>query len=213
MGILKDSEYALKKALLRLHWDRPLPSARDLDHTALLITDPQSIYMSDPDQKKVLASKLMRLQGIFERAPRPVFVAYNIDENGDDPSFINGFTPGPSAILVPKTGDSAIYRCCKDTNDPLASRFHQSRLHHILVCGANFSGCVYATVLDLAGYGFATYILQDACVDGDWREEIPKDEQQRIIDRATIDVRWAGARITTAADICSSLCLPGMGGP
>jgi len=96
----------------------------------------------DPFAAKVTA---MRAPG--PPAPRP---AYDL---------LPELAPGPGEPVVRKRGASAFF------GSPLVALLRQLRVESLVVCGFTTSGCVRATVVDAASFGFPVTLVADACAD------------------------------------------------
>lgn len=68
-------------------------------------------------------------------------------------------TPRANEFVLEKTKASAFFLT------PLLTYVHQQGIDSFVVVGATTSGCVRATVVDAASYGFPTLIVSDACFD------------------------------------------------
>lgn len=67
--------------------------------------------------------------------------------------------PREDEYVVHKAKASAFF------GTPLLTYLHQQRVDSLVVCGTTTSGCVRATVVDAASYGFPVLVAEDACFD------------------------------------------------
>lgn len=65
----------------------------------------------------------------------------------------------PDELVLEKTKASAFF--CT----PLLTFLHQRQVDSLVVVGTTTSGCVRATTVDGASYGFPTLVVEDACFD------------------------------------------------
>lgn len=70
--------------------------------------------------------------------------------------------PGDDEFVLEKTKASAFFAT------PLLTYLHQQRVDSLVVVGTTTSGCVRATVVDGASYGFSVVVAEDACFDRSW---------------------------------------------
>lgn len=73
--------------------------------------------------------------------------------------FPEELTPAPDEFVLKKTKASAFF------GTPLLTFLHQRRVDSLIVVGTTTSGCVRATVVDGASYGFPVLVVEDACFD------------------------------------------------
>src|SRR5690606_23231200 len=67
--------------------------------------------------------------------------------------------PQPDEFVLQKTKASALFQT------PLLTFMHQNRVDSVILTGATTSGCVRATAVDAASYGFGVTVVEDACFD------------------------------------------------
>jgi nicotinamidase-related amidase len=69
--------------------------------------------------------------------------------------------------LSPHTGEAVVRKRCASAffGTPLASVLRQLRAESLVICGFTTSGCVRATVVDAASFGFSVALVADACAD------------------------------------------------
>ena len=67
--------------------------------------------------------------------------------------------PQPDEFVLEKTKASAFF------STPLLTFLHQQRVDSVIVVGTTTSGCIRATAVDAASYGFPTVVIEDACFD------------------------------------------------
>lgn len=73
--------------------------------------------------------------------------------------FPEEIVPRDDEFVLEKTKASAFFQT------PLLTYLHQHRVDSIIVVGTTTSGCVRATVVDAASYGFPVVVSEDACFD------------------------------------------------
>lgn len=76
--------------------------------------------------------------------------------------FPDEIKPMPDELVLEKTKASAFF--CT----PLLTYLHQRQVDSVIVVGTTTSGCVRATAVDAASYGFPTVVVEDACFDRSW---------------------------------------------
>ena len=74
-------------------------------------------------------------------------------------AFAEGLVPAASELVITKQYASAFF------GTSLASTLAASRVDTLLITGVTTSGCVRATALDAMQYGFAPFVVRDACGD------------------------------------------------
>ena len=74
--------------------------------------------------------------------------------------------PGPEDLVVTKQYASAFFETGLDT------LLRKGRIDTLLITGLSTSGCVRATALDAMQYGFAPFVIREACGD---RHPLPHD--------------------------------------
>lgn len=67
--------------------------------------------------------------------------------------------PEADEFVLEKTKASAFFLT------PLLTFLHQQRVDSIILVGTTTSGCIRATAVDSASYGFPTIVVEDACFD------------------------------------------------
>jgi maleamate amidohydrolase len=65
----------------------------------------------------------------------------------------------PDEFVLEKTKASAFF------STPLLTYLHQQQVDSLVVVGTTTSGCIRATTVDGASYGFPTLVVEDACFD------------------------------------------------
>jgi maleamate amidohydrolase len=73
--------------------------------------------------------------------------------------FPEEIVPAADEFVLEKTKASAFFLT------PLLTFLHQQRVDSIIIAGTTTSGCVRATAVDSASYGFSTVVAEDACFD------------------------------------------------
>lgn len=73
--------------------------------------------------------------------------------------FPEEIAPRPDEFVLAKTKASGFF------STPLLTYLHQRRVDSLIVVGTTTSGCVRATVVDGASYGFPVIVAEDACFD------------------------------------------------
>jgi nicotinamidase-related amidase len=68
-------------------------------------------------------------------------------------------TPRPDEYVLGKAKASAFF------GTPLLAYLTKHRIDTLVVAGTTTSGCVRATVVDAASYGFRVLVAEDACFD------------------------------------------------
>jgi maleamate amidohydrolase len=74
-------------------------------------------------------------------------------------AFPEEIVPAPDEFVLEKTKASAFF------STPLLTFLHQKQVDSVVVVGTTTSGCVRATVVDAASYGFPVVVAEDACFD------------------------------------------------
>lgn len=71
------------------------------------------------------------------------------------------------AAVSPRAGEPVIQKRCASAffGTPLVSVLHRLGVDSLVVCGFTTSGCVRATVVDAASYGYPVAVVGDACAD------------------------------------------------
>ncbi|KAF2092416.1 nicotinamidase-like amidase [Rhizodiscina lignyota] len=83
---------------------------------------------------------------------------------GDYPKSSQICRPLPGELVISKQFSSSFF------GTPLASQLKD--IETLIICGFSTSGCVRATTVDAAQYGFFPYVVKDACGD---RHEYPHE--------------------------------------
>ena len=73
--------------------------------------------------------------------------------------FPEELVPEVEEFVLEKTKASAFFLT------PLLTFLHQQRVDSIIIAGTTTSGCIRATAVDSASYGFPTVVVEDACFD------------------------------------------------
>ena len=100
-------------------------------------------------------------------APDAVFVGGAVTLSGDPEvarrvhgaPFPPELTPRDDEYVLAKAKASAFF------GTPLLTYLTKHRVDTLVVCGTTTSGCVRATVVDAASYGFRVLVAEDACFD------------------------------------------------
>jgi nicotinamidase-related amidase len=100
-------------------------------------------------------------------APDSVFVGGAVKLSNDpeiarrvhEAPFPPELTPRADEYVVAKAKASAFF------GTPLLTYLHRHRIDSLIVCGTTTSGCVRATVVDAASYGYRVIVPEDACFD------------------------------------------------
>lgn len=100
-------------------------------------------------------------------APDSVFVGGAVKLSGDpdvarlvhEAPFPPQLTPRPDEYVLGKAKASAFF------GTPLLAYLTKHRIDTLVVAGTTTSGCVRATVVDAASYGFRVLVAEDACFD------------------------------------------------
>jgi maleamate amidohydrolase len=127
-------------------WER-LPRIVKVLEAARAAGIPRVLTKGSPDAAAVVGGAI-KLSGDPERARRT-----------HSAGFPREITPADDEFVLEKTKASAFF--CT----PLLTYLHQQRVDSVIVIGTTTSGCVRATVVDAASYGFPTVVVEDACFD------------------------------------------------
>lgn len=73
--------------------------------------------------------------------------------------FPEELAPADDEFVLEKTKASAFF------STPLLTYLHQRRIDSLIVIGTTTSGCVRATAVDGASYGYPVVVVEDACFD------------------------------------------------
>jgi len=80
-------------------------------------------------------------------------------------AFPDSLQPAPGEMIISKQYPSAFF------GTSLASTLHAAGFDTVLLTGYSTSGCVRASALDALCYGFAPFVIRDACGDRDIRPQ------------------------------------------
>ena len=127
-------------------WER-LPSIVSLLEEARRAGIPRVLTKGSPEAAAVVGGAI-KLSGDPERARRT-----------HSAGFPDEIQPQSDEFVLEKTKASAFF--CT----PLLTYLHQRKVDSLIVVGTTTSGCVRATVVDAASYGFPTLVVEDACFD------------------------------------------------
>ncbi|MFC4855439.1 isochorismatase family protein [Actinophytocola glycyrrhizae] len=100
-------------------------------------------------------------------APDAVFVGGAV-KLSDDPAVARRVHAAPfPPELVPRDDEYVLAKAKASAffGTPLLTYLTKHRVDTLVVCGTTTSGCVRATVVDAASYGFRVLVAQDACFD------------------------------------------------
>lgn len=127
-------------------WQR-LPSIQGLLETARETDLPRVLTKGSAPDTAVLGGAIKLLQdGAVAR-----FV--------DEAPFPEELEPEEGDYVLTKTRASAFFQT------PLLMYLHQQQADAVVIVGTTTSGCVRATAVDAASYGFDVYVVEDACFD------------------------------------------------
>ncbi|MDN5855785.1 MAG: isochorismatase family protein, partial [Actinomycetia bacterium] len=127
-------------------WER-LPHIVDVLEAARNARIPRVLTKGSPEAAAVVGGAI-KLSGPPQAARRTHEAAfpYEIEPRADE-------------FVLEKTKASAFF------STPLLTFLHQQRVDSVIIVGTTTSGCIRATAVDAASYGFATVVVEDACFD------------------------------------------------
>lgn len=112
----------------------------------------------------------MKDAGIQIKKTKTILAWQDGDEHGLDAS-MPGLEPAPEECVVLKRNPSAFFGTI------LSSQLHLLNVNTLVICGVSTSGCVRATAVDAACYGFRPIVVGSACGD-----RSPLIQQQNLFD-------------------------------
>lgn len=127
-------------------WER-LPAIRSLLDTARTADLPRVLTKGSAPDTAVVGGAIKLLH---DRA-----LARSVDEA----PFPVELEPREGDYVLTKTRASAFFQT------PLLMYLHQHQADAVVIVGTTTSGCVRATAVDAASYGFDVYVVEDACFD------------------------------------------------
>jgi nicotinamidase-related amidase len=127
-------------------WKR-LPTVVKILEAARAAGIPRVLTKGSPDAAAVVGGAI-KLSGDPDRARRT-----------HSAGFPREIVPADDEFVLEKTKASAFF--CT----PLLAYLHQQRVDSVMVVGTTTSGCIRATAVDAASYGYPTIVVEDACFD------------------------------------------------
>ncbi|MET7641467.1 isochorismatase family protein [Streptomyces sp. NPDC005438] len=135
---------------------RRLPAIVALLESARRAGIPRVLTRGSPEAAAVVggAIKLSRAGELARRTHQAPFPAEIVPQPAESVG------PGePAEFVLEKTKASAFF------GTPLLTYLHQHQVDSLIVVGTTTSGCVRATVVDGASYGYPVLVAEDACFD------------------------------------------------
>lgn len=102
---------------------------------------------------------------------------------------VDELAPAPDELVIEKTRSSAFFAT------PMVPALVRDDVRTVVLTGGTTSGCVQATAVDAASYGFDVIVAEDACFD-----RVRALHEAALV---TMEAKWA--RISSTADLVAAL--------